>query len=428
MRYSDIEKGLVASIDENDPYKVTKQFQIKRWSHLYGNPLLESWGELKMPFFQKVLRDEECWKKVDTLEQVKLDGYVVGKKLIDLKTEDGEKNFLKNFDRYKIACWCCVEEDIRTLFEEFKSSIGNESAENLVTRLNDNALMIYWSHVMNGQEHQLKINYPDTSCHKYVHGFVGAILERSVEALEFFWNKLQSVDSVSYEQKEGLLMDAALYKGVYRAATVDTVNFCLRNLDLDKHPELLKRDFKQNGHYSTLFKLNTNYFFDSAKKLLAYLRPEDISCESYSTLIYGVLKQISSTPNNNFIKAGYDMLSIMWYAQGFEEHQQHYLHELCSGVSFESINHLTAKKEIPEILSQIVGSLTLKQVKYMQEVDEVSYIVFSERGLLNKDVVDNLSKNDETLDSGDIEKSSDLLEATNNISILGDEETEVVHL
>ncbi|MFP3023973.1 MAG: hypothetical protein ACEY3K_14255, partial [Wolbachia sp.] len=183
------------------------------------------------------------------------------------------------FDRYRIACWCCFEEEIKAIFEEFKSEQSDESGKNLVRKLDDGALMIYWSHAMNNQEHQLKLNNE----HPYVYAFKCAMIEKHVEALEFFWNKLQSIDSVSPKRKEDLLMEVAYNKGRFSTDDVGMVDFCLRHLDPNRYHELLKRDFKQHGCYYTLSILRRNHSFENARKLFEHLKSENLSPEAYST-------------------------------------------------------------------------------------------------------------------------------------------------
>jgi hypothetical protein len=95
------------------------------------------------PFLKKILEDETSWEIGDTSYQVKLNRYIVGRKLLILNFEGGQKNLLDSFDRYRVACWCCFEEEIKTIFEEFKLTLGSESVENLVKRLDRGALMLY---------------------------------------------------------------------------------------------------------------------------------------------------------------------------------------------------------------------------------------------------------------------------------------------
>lgn len=374
MGYAEAENKLLASIEEDDPYQASKQLQIKRWFSAYW-PLMQSWGERKALFFQEVFGDEACWEATNTLEQVKLNRYIVGKKLLVLKTENGQKSFLNSFDQYKIACWCCFEEEIKTFFEKFKLERGDESVEDLVRKLNKGALMVFWSHTMNNQEHQLKMNNE----HPYVYAFRCAIVEKFVEALEFFWNKLQSIDTVPLERKEDLLMQAALYKAIHVSANAEMVDFCLRHLSSDKYPELLKRDLAKNSYYSTISKLECDYFFEGARKLFELLKPEEFSFNGYSSSIYSVLGRMNLTTDNNFITAGKDFLTFIWNCQGFEIYKQSFLNELSRqfSASRDLINSLVMNNKAIPILSEIINSLSQEQMQCIMEDSPLSYRVFT---------------------------------------------------
>lgn len=365
------EKILLASIGESDPYKGAKELEIKRWCSAYW-PLMESWGERKALFFQKVFSDKTCWEV--TGDQVKLNRYTVGKKLLTLKAEDGQKNLLNPFDRYRIACWCCFEDEIRAIFEEFKLTLGSKPVESLVKGCDKGALMIYWSHAMNNQEHQLELNNE----HPYVYAFKCAMLEKHVEALEFFWNKLQSIDSVSPKRKEDLLMEVAYNKGRFSTDDVGMVDFCLHHLDPNRYHELLKRDFKQHGCYYTLSILRRNHSFENARKLFEHLKPEDLSPEAYSTSMFSALNSLVSVPDDNFVKSGSDMLASMWSSPGFEAHRQHYLHKLSEQLSStrDLVASLIKENKAVKILSKIINSLNQEQMYSIMEEDKLIHEVF----------------------------------------------------
>lgn len=212
------------------------------------------------------------------------------------------------FDRYSIACWCCFEEEIKNIFEELKLTRSNISVEEFVKKLDEGLLMVFWSHVMNNQEQELELNNE----HSYVYGFRCAIFERMVEALEFFWDKLQSVDTISSEQKENSLMEVALYKKIHRSPTAEIIEFAINHLNPDKYPELLKRDLEQDGYYLTISELENDYFFDSAKKLFQFLNPQKFDCRNYSTKIYSIVDTIKSSSDAELISACEDYLSFIW--------------------------------------------------------------------------------------------------------------------
>ena len=374
MDYENVQRVLLTSIKEDDPHKGFKELEIKRYCIAYQT-LLRKWdGTIITPFLKKILENETCWEVEGASGQVKLNRYTVGKKLLTLKAEDGQKILLSRFDRYRIACWCCFEEEIKAIFEEFKSEQSDESGKNLVRKLDDGALMIYWSHAMNNQEHQLKLNNE----HPYVYAFKCAMIEKYVEALEFFWNKLQSIDSVSPKRKEDLLMEVAYNKGRFSTDDVGMVDFCLRHLDPNRYHELLKRDFKQHGCYYTLSILRRNHSFENARKLFEHLKSENLSPEAYSTSMFGALDSVLSVPDDSFIKSGSDMLTSMWNRPGFETHKQHFLDELSIGyASRNRIACLIKKNMAIEVLSEIVNSLNQEQMQSIMEEDKSIHEIFT---------------------------------------------------
>ncbi|WP_214303289.1 MULTISPECIES: hypothetical protein [unclassified Wolbachia] len=383
MDYEDVQKILLTSIKEDDPHKGFKGLEIKRYCIAYQG-LFSRWNSIILPpFLKKILESKICWKVDDTLGYVKLDRYALGKKLLGLKTEDGQKSLLDSFDRYRIACWCCFEDEIRAIFEEFKLTLGNKPVESLVKGCNKGALMIYWSHAMNNQECQLELNNE----HPYVYAFKCAMLEKHVEALEFFWNKLQSIDSISPKRKEDLLMEVAYNKGRFSTDDVGMVDFCLRHLDPNRYHELLKRDFKQNKYHHTLSTLTGSYSFESAKKLFEHLKSEDLSPEGYSTSMFGALDSLVSVPDDSFIKSGSDMLTSMWNRPGFEAHRQHFLHELSGQYSPSRyrVGCLIERNMAIEILSEIINSLSQEQIQYIMDKDKSRYEVFAK--VRNKQLV-----------------------------------------
>ncbi|MFP3018731.1 MAG: hypothetical protein ACEY3E_07705, partial [Candidatus Tisiphia sp.] len=118
MDYENVQRVLLTSIKEDDPHKGFKELEIKRYCIAYQT-LLRKWdGTIITPFLKEILENETCWEVEGASGQVKLNRYTVGKKLLTLKAEDGQKILLSRFDRYRIACWCCFEEEIKAIFEE----------------------------------------------------------------------------------------------------------------------------------------------------------------------------------------------------------------------------------------------------------------------------------------------------------------------
>ncbi|BET30100.1 hypothetical protein wCauBTS_07070 [Wolbachia pipientis] len=374
MGYENVQKVLLTSIKEDDPHKGLKELEIKRWCIAYQT-LLNKWDSTIIPpLFKKVLEDETCWKIEDASGQIRLNRYTFGEKLLALKTLDGQRSLIRPFDRYRIACWCCFEDEIRTIFEKFKSDHDDEPIEKVVKRLNSGALMIYWSHAMSNQEHQLKLNNE----HPYVYAFKCAMLEKHVEALEFFWSKLQSIDCVSPKRKEDLLMEVAYNKGRFSTDDVGMVDFCLRHLDPNRYHELLKRDFKQNKYHYTLSTLTGSYSFESARKLFEHLKSEDLSPEGYSTSMFGALDSILSVPDDNFVKSGSDMLTSMWNHPSFEAHRKHFLNKLSIGYASKNrIVSLIKRNMDIKVLPKIITSLNQEQMHSIMEEDKSIYEMFT---------------------------------------------------
>lgn len=374
MDYKNVQRLLLTSIKEDDPHKGFKELEIKRYCIAYQT-LLREWDRtIITPFIKEILESGTCWKIDDTLGHVELDRYALGKKLLTLKTEDGQKSLLDSFDRYRIACWCCFEDEIRAIFEEFKLTLGNKPVESLVKGCDNGALMIYWSHAINNQEHQLELNNE----HPYVYAFKCAMLEKHVEALEFFWNKLRLIDCVSPKRKEDLLMEVAYNKGRFSTDDVGMVDFCLRYLGEDKYHKLLKRDFKQNKYHYTLSTLTGSYSFESAKRLFEYLKSEDLSPEGYSTSMFGALDSLVSVPDDSFIKFGSEMLTSMWNRPGFETHKQHFLDKL--GIGYASRNRIACliKKNVDiKVLPEIIQSLNQEQMQSIMEEDKSIHEIFT---------------------------------------------------
>ncbi|WP_341794720.1 hypothetical protein [Rickettsia endosymbiont of Rhinocyllus conicus] len=385
MRSDQVKEGLVASVNPNDPYKGSKQLQIEHWCHLYGAPLLKTSFPDELDFIAQVINDDACWEKVDSLEQVKLNRNEVGRRLLAEKTPDGKENPFDNFQKYRVACWCCFEDDIRKLFDEAQSDRAwPASIESILDSTYSRAggLVSFWSHFITGYTDKFKNKLKLAGDNLDMHGYECAMMGKHVQALEFFWNKLQPI--LSAEKKEELLINTAIYYELFSGrANVDMIDFCLHRLDVGKYPELLKRDIEKNGHHFIFTELVGDYYFDRAQKLFTYLKPEDLPNDQYSTLVSISLTEISSAPDSSFVKAGYDMLSVMWNMPGFEEHKQKFLHELSySFVAAGSIVKLITADKYSEILSEIVGSLNLEQVQNLKKHQWI-YDAFVKNNLFN---------------------------------------------
>lgn len=401
MRYDKIEKGLLSGINENDLYKVSKQLQIKQWTHLYGSALLSSSLPDELDFVAQIISDQDCWEEVDGLEGVKLNRYEVGSKLLAATTPSGEENPFDNIQKYKVACWCCFEDKIRELFEAKRTNIDSEvSTEVLLdsTYAGHGPLVTFWSHYISGYMNKFKEKLKLEGDNHDLHGFESAVRGKHLEALEYFWAKLQPV--LSSEEKDELLIYTATYYHVFiGSANSDMIDFAMNHLDESKYHQLLSKDYEKNEHYSTISTQRRSYLFDRAEKLFKCLHQEDITDDDYSTSMYAALASIESVPNDqNFINAGYKMLDTMWYMVGFEEHKQFFINRLSYGLSSagSEIAQLVKADRTSDILSEIVKSLNIEQAKNLQKSESWAYEIFKTANLFDYDVMKHLVATEQT--------------------------------
>lgn len=416
MDYNKIEQGLISSISEDDPHKVSKQLQIKQWTHLYGQELLSFSLQRNVNSVAQVLSNHDCWEAVDSLEGVKLNRYEVGKQLLASKTPNGEDNPFNNMQKYKIACWCCFEDKIRELWDEAQSQFVREKP--IVRQLDSTyaghgPLVTYWTHYITGYMDKFKAKLKLTGDNNDLHGFESAVRGKHAEALEYFWDKLAPV--LSREEKDDLLIYTAIYNEVFVGrANSDMVVFAMDHLDASKYHELLKKDIEHNGHYSTLSTLRQSYLFDRAEHLFKCLNPENISHDDYYIAMYATLDSIVSLPNDqNFINIGYKTLDTMWHMDGFEEHKQFFVKKLSCGASAGSeIAQLVKADRTSDVLSEIVGALNLEQVQIFQKSKLWAYEIFESANLFNDDVMKNLLAIEQT--------SVNILDKQQDMLVLGD--------
>jgi hypothetical protein len=413
--YNKIEQGLISSVSEDDPHKVSKQLQIKQWTHLYGNKLLRSSPPDELDFIVQVISDENCWEEVNTLEGVKLNRYEVSRKLLAVTTPSGEDNPFDNMQKYKVACWCCFEDKIRELFAEKRANIDEDLTTEMLldsTYAGHGPLVTYWTHYITGYMDKFKAKLKLTGDNNDLHGFESAVRGKHVEALEYFWDKLAPV--LSREEKDDLLIYTATYDEVFvGSANSDMVTFAMDHLDESKYHELLKKDFQKNQHFSSLYNLISNHLFDRAEKLFGYLKSENINHYGYDTSMYAALSSIVSIPHDqNFINAGYKMLSTMWHMEGFEEHKQFFMNRLSYSAAGSEIAQLVKAERTADILSEIVSSLSIEQVKHFQTSKSWVYEIFKSDNLFNDDVMKHLAETEQT--------SVNLLDRQEDMIVLGD--------
>ncbi len=316
MLRSDIPKVLFSSIKEDDPYRASKLFQIERWC--YANwDLHKRGGKKRHNFLAQVLSSEDCWKKVDNLHGVKLDRYMVGKKLIMPGSPFSNPS-------YDIACRYCLEEDITALFEERKNKLSAQGKSSLleyghlVKTLGGNLLIVFWSHFVSGHISKLNLN----GRHPYEYGLECAMSFKQEQAVEFFWNKIKSLpeSEISEQKKDEIFMKTAVYAAGNRCNSYSEIfEFCFSQISPDRYPELLKRDLAENGYYGSLNTLQDALRFDQFQKLFDYLKPSDVSENCY----YIWLKYMKELENysKSCIDEGVKLFMYMWIREGFDSHR-----------------------------------------------------------------------------------------------------------
>ncbi|MHC3931044.1 UNVERIFIED_CONTAM: hypothetical protein LBW92_00980 [Wolbachia endosymbiont of Nasonia longicornis] len=314
MLRSDIPKVLFSSIKEDDPYRASKLFQIERWCYANWH-LHQKSGKKGRNFLAQVLSSEDCWKKVDNLHGVKLDRQVVGKKLI--APDSGNL-----FDKYAIACRCCLEEDIIALFEERKEELSAQGKsslleyEHLVRCCGSGLLAQFWSHFVSGYISKLNLD----GCHPYEYGLKCAVSLKQEQAVEFFWNKIKSLpeSEMSEQKKDEILMKTAVYvAGNSCNSYPEIFEFCFSQISPDKYPELLKRDLAENGYYGSLNTLQGALRFDQFQELFDCLKPNDVPEDDYNIWLDMEIKKHSEP----YVSESVKLFMHMWMKEGFDSHR-----------------------------------------------------------------------------------------------------------
>ncbi|QJT95003.1 hypothetical protein HGO53_01315 [Wolbachia endosymbiont of Diaphorina citri] len=333
MDRGDIPEVLFSCIREDDPYRASKLLQIERWCYVNWH-LHQRGGKKRHNFIAQVLSDEECWEKVNNLHRVKLNRQMVGKKLILPPDSD---NPFTDAKRYKIACECCLEEDVRALFEERKEELlaqGKSSLleyEHLIGCFGEGALGRFWSHFVGGYASKLNLK----GRHIYEYGLDCAIDCRQVQAVEFFWSKIKSLpeNEMSAQKKDEIFMKNAVYSaGPNFRVYPDIFEFFLNQINPDRYPELLKRDLEKNGYYGSLNIMIDILNFGKFQELFDCLEPSDVRENNY----YIWLKHMTKECPEHYLGAGVEVFMHMWKKEGFDNHRTFTLdEELMKDSSFQ---------------------------------------------------------------------------------------------
>lgn len=373
---SDIPEFVFSSIKEDDPYRASKLLQIEHWCYAHWDLVTEV-GEKWYNFIAQVLSSEDCWEKVNNLHGVRLNRQMVGKKLITPPDSDNPFTVMR---RYKIACECCLEEDIRAIFEERKEELSAQDNsilleyEHLVRCCGEGLLAQFWSHFISGYLDKLDLR----GRHPYEYALDCAIDWKKVEAVEFFWNKIKSLpeNEMSAKKKDEILMkNAAWSAGPRFSLYPDIFEFFLDKLELERYPEFLKRDLEKNGHYGSLNSMKNMRSFDKFQRLFDCLSPSDLSQSSY----YVRLKSIEiQNYSGNYVDAAKKLFIHIWTKEGFDSHRAYVIEE---EVMESSSYHLYRALLLPwvekgciEPLWAVLDKLDSNQMKEFMTYKQADYI------------------------------------------------------
>lgn len=284
----DILKGAIK--DDDNQVKARKHLRVERWLRVYIQ-LIEDFDEEKLKFFSDIFSDNSCW------DGIKLKNKAVGERLTEEKNKNGKENPLDLADRNYLACKYCLEDKIPGLFEQvfmrFKRSAFEEdgSDDDLRRELLENIeetspIEAFWSFLIDKQIGKLNE-------YKSFEGLQKSIQINSnknwEEGIEFFYNKLHDDSSISSQDKDNLLIEAAL-SAVKGYKEVDTIEFCLSKMDDEQKEKLLDRDYKENTYHAVLNVLIDQYCFDSFMELSQL--SSQLECERYTIFLSSLSDQV----------------------------------------------------------------------------------------------------------------------------------------
>ncbi|QTG98253.1 hypothetical protein ACJZL3_04615 [Wolbachia endosymbiont of Rhagoletis cingulata] len=387
MERGDIPEVLFSSIKEDDPYKASKLLQIERWCYAHWG-LITKIGKKWYNFLAQVLSDKQSWKEVSGLHGVKLNRQMVGKKLI--APPDSDNPFIRE-KRYQIACECCLEDEIRAIFEERKEELsaqGNDSLleySHLVRCCGEGPLAQFWSHFISGYLDKLDLR----GRHPYEYGLYCAIDRRKVEAVEFFWNKIKSLPAgeLSAQKKDEILMKNAAYTaGPNFRIYPDIFEFFLSQVSPNRYPELLRRDLEKNGHYGSLNKMKDMPNFGKFQELFDCLKSSEISEDDYSLWLKFMIKDCPE----HYLGAGMEVFMHMWKKEGFDNHRTFTLdEEMMEDSSFQGkfSVHLV-EKGFTEPVWAMLDKASSRQIKEFMSSEKANDI----RSILEQGDNESLSK------------------------------------
>ncbi|WCR58420.1 hypothetical protein [Wolbachia endosymbiont of Ctenocephalides felis wCfeJ] len=377
MDLDDLTKVAFSIIKDDDPYKESKQLQIKNW----GRGYLETINTENLPFFLDILSNEECWEKTNTIHGIKLNRRVVAKKMIEPQSWKGTNNPLDDFDRYQIACWCCLEEDIISLFEHFKQEDkikdgDSDALKKLVKSVSGSwytdAMMQFWSHFISGYISELDLE----GQHPYVFGLHRAAISsrrRRVEAVEFFWDKVRSLpeSELSAREKDEVFMRIAVH-AAHDSGYPDVFEFCLSQISPDRYPELLKRDLERNTEYASLYRMLEMFNFDRFQKLFDFLKPCNIPEDDY----YLWLKLMVKECPEHYLSTAMGIFIHVWTREGFDDHRTFTLNKEMMNNSVFQGRFLVplVEKGFMKPVWAMLDKANSSQIKEFMSSEEANYI------------------------------------------------------
>lgn len=374
MDREDIAEVLFSSIKEDDPYRASKLLQIERWCYAHWK-IHAGYCDIRNNFLAQVLSDKECWKKIDGLHGVKLDRQMVGKKLIAPGSDSNPNPF--GTARYKIACECCLEDEIRAIFEERKEELSAQGRSSLleynhlVKCCGEGPLAQFWSHFISGYLDKLDLR----GRHPYEYGLDCAVDRQQVEAVEFFWNKIKSLpeNEMSAKKKDRILMKNAAYTaGPSFRIYPDIFEFFLSQVSPNRYPELLKRDLEKNTEYASLYRMIEMFNFDQFQKLFDFLKPCNVPEDDY----YLWLKLMVKECPEHYLGAGVEVFMHMWKKEGFDNHRTSTLNEEMTNDSVFQGRFLVPliEKGFMEPVWAMLNGANSRQIKEFMYSEKAHYI------------------------------------------------------
>ncbi|WP_353285270.1 hypothetical protein [Wolbachia endosymbiont (group A) of Beris morrisii] len=388
MDRRDISEVLFSSIKEDDPYRASKLLQIERWCYAHWM-IHEGYGEIRNNFLARVLSSKDCWEEVNNLHGVKLNRQVVGRKLIAPSSDSNPNPF--GTVRYQIACECCLEDEIRAIFEERKEKLSAKGGgslleyRRLVKCYGEGPLAQFWSHFISGYLDKLDLR----DRHPYEYGLDCAVDWQRVEAVEFFWNKIKSLpeDEISAQKKDEILMKNAAYtaRPSFRIYP-DIFEFFLSQVSPNRYPELLRRDLEKNDHYGSLNKMKDMPNFGKFQELFDCLKSSEISEDDYSLWLKFMIKDCPE----HYLGAGVEVFMHMWKKEGFDNHRTFTLdEEMMEDSSFQGkfSVHLV-EKGFMEPVWAMLDKASSRQIKEFMSSEKANDI----RSILEQGDNESLSK------------------------------------